>query len=115
MGKEFYIAKFSNDDDNDTVLFDGPWIVSDHILAVCQWQPNFFLKEAVIDRAVIWVRIPHLPIEDYDNPFLNRIGNRSGRTVKIYSNTEEGWRGKFVRLNVEVDLAKPLISKFRFC
>lgn len=82
LGNEFYLVKFTNDDDDYyTVFFDGPCLISDHILAVRQWQPNFFPEEAVIDRAVILVQIPNLLIEYYDKPFLNRIGNRIGRTV----------------------------------
>lgn len=38
LGNEFYLVKFS------AVMFDGPWIVSEHILAVGQWHPNFFLE-----------------------------------------------------------------------
>lgn len=110
LGNEFYLVKFSNND----VLFDGPWMVSDHILVVHQWQPNFFPEEAVIDKAVVGARIPNLPIEYYDKPFLDRIGNRIGRTVKIDTNIEEGRHEKFARLSVEVDLTKSLILKFRF-
>lgn len=115
LGSKFCLVKFSNDGDYDIVLFDGPWMVSDHILAVRQWQLNFFSEEFIIDRAIIWIRIPGLPIEYYDKLFLNKIGNRIGRTVHIDANTKGGRRGDLTCLSTEIDLTNPLISKFRFC
>ncbi|CAN1120338.1 hypothetical protein LINPERHAP2_LOCUS151 [Linum perenne] len=42
-----------------------------------------------------------------------RIGDRIGRTVRIDHTTLEGSRGNFARICVEVDLSKPLLSKYR--
>ncbi|CAN1143339.1 hypothetical protein LINPERHAP2_LOCUS13549 [Linum perenne] len=41
------------------------------------------------------------------------IGDRIGRTVRIDHTTLEGTRGNFARICVEVDLSKPLLSKYR--
>ncbi|KAJ1422584.1 Zinc finger, CCHC-type [Sesbania bispinosa] len=70
----------------------------------------------------VWIRIPSLPIEYYDRTILSKIGDTLGRTVKVDSNTMKPkngvWeetttkRGKFACLCIEVDLKKPLISKF---
>ncbi|CAN1194406.1 hypothetical protein LINPERHAP2_LOCUS42561 [Linum perenne] len=44
---------------------------------------------------------------------LEMIKNRIGKMVCIDHTTLEGSRGNFARICVEVDLAKPLLSKYR--
>lgn len=44
---------------------------------------------------------------------LRRIRNRLGCTVRVDEAMEEASRTKYARFFVEVDLAKPLIAKFR--
>ncbi|CAN1195088.1 hypothetical protein LINPERHAP2_LOCUS42916 [Linum perenne] len=44
---------------------------------------------------------------------LKLIGDRIGKTVRIDHTTLEGSRGNFARICVEVDLSKPLLSKYR--
>ncbi|CAN1147629.1 hypothetical protein LINPERHAP2_LOCUS15981 [Linum perenne] len=41
------------------------------------------------------------------------IGDRIGKTVRLDHTTLEGSRGNFARICVEVDLSKPLLSKYR--
>ncbi|KAJ8900234.1 hypothetical protein K2173_024874 [Erythroxylum novogranatense] len=70
-------AEFSevvSEDDSDTrnwmtlndyrlVLEGGPWMVANHILTVMRWRSNFDPFAAFIDKATVWIRIPHLPVE----------------------------------------------------
>ncbi|CAN1189866.1 hypothetical protein LINPERHAP2_LOCUS40159 [Linum perenne] len=60
-------------------------------------------------------------VEDYERAMfggpwmviLKRIGDRIGTTVRIDHTTLEGARGNYARICVEVDLSKPLLSKYR--
>ena len=61
----------------------------------------------------MWVRILCLPIEYYDQAFLMKVGERIGKPVIIDDATSLGFRGNFARLFIEVDLQKPLVSKFK--
>ena len=65
-----------------------------------------------LKNLLVSVRIPCLPIEYYDKAFLMRVGAKIGRLIKIDEATSLVSRGHFARLCVEVDLDKPLISKF---
>ncbi|CAN1181685.1 hypothetical protein LINPERHAP2_LOCUS35546 [Linum perenne] len=59
-------------------------------------------------------------IEDFDRAMfggpwmviLKRIGDRIGKIVRIDHTTLEASRGNFARICVEVDLSKPLLSKY---
>ncbi|CAN1140682.1 hypothetical protein LINPERHAP2_LOCUS12009, partial [Linum perenne] len=44
---------------------------------------------------------------------LKIIGDMIGKMVRLDHSTLEGSRGKFARICVEVDLSKPLLSKYR--
>ncbi|KAJ4848787.1 hypothetical protein Tsubulata_025771 [Turnera subulata] len=37
MGNDFYLLQFSNGQDYNRVLYDGPWIIADHVLTVHRW------------------------------------------------------------------------------
>ncbi|KAG6763281.1 hypothetical protein POTOM_030695 [Populus tomentosa] len=50
LGNEFFLEKFSNAEDRDFALFEGPWMVADHYLTVRRWHPNFDPEEATIER-----------------------------------------------------------------
>lgn len=56
-----------------------------------------------MDRLLVWVRFPSIPIEYFDEDFLMKIAKQIGRPVKMDTTT---------RICVEVDLSKPLLSKF---
>ena len=57
----------------------------------------------------MWVRLPGLPVEYYDEAFLLRIGNALGKAIKVDHQTISATRGKYVRLCVEVDLKQALV------
>ncbi|CAN1128365.1 hypothetical protein LINPERHAP2_LOCUS4586, partial [Linum perenne] len=61
----------------------------------------------------VWARLPGLPLEYFDHAILKHIGDRIGKTVRIDNTTLEGCRGNFARISVEVDLSKPLLTKYR--
>ncbi|KAJ4827210.1 hypothetical protein Tsubulata_023733 [Turnera subulata] len=91
--------------DYNRVLYDGPWIVADHVLNVRKWQPRFDPDEAAIDRAVIWVQIPKLYREYYDHSILFRVAKRVGHPIKVNEVTLRATRVKYARVCVEASRA----------
>ncbi|XP_056690305.1 uncharacterized protein [Spinacia oleracea] len=100
-------------EDYDFVMTQGPWMIGDSYLTIRKWVPNFVPDEAPIKALTAWVRIPNLSVEYFDRNFLFRIGEKIGKVVRIDKNTESMDRGQYIRLCIEVDLTKPLLSKFR--
>ena len=94
-------------------FFRGPWTIADHYLMMRPWHPNFDLFEATIDRVAVWVRLPDLAMEYYDNGVLWKIKNHIRRTLKIDKTTAIGTQGNYEWICVEVDLTKLLLSKFK--
>ena len=77
-------------------------------------MPNFVPEEDTITKLTTWVRIPKLSVEYFNKNFLlYKIGQKIGRVLKVDNTTATVERGQYTRLCVEVDLTKPLLSKFK--
>ncbi|CAN1156360.1 hypothetical protein LINPERHAP2_LOCUS20905 [Linum perenne] len=94
-------------------MFGGPWMVGEHYVVIQDWRPYFQPEDSPISTLRVWVRLPGVPLEYYDAAILTIIGNRIGKTVRLDETTLEGSGGNFSRICVEVDLSKPLLSKYR--
>ncbi|CAN1140684.1 hypothetical protein LINPERHAP2_LOCUS12009, partial [Linum perenne] len=113
VGWGYYVVKFETISDFDRTMFGGPWMVGDHYVVINEWRPYFQPEDSPISTLRVWVRLPGLPLEYFDATILKIIGDMIGKMVRLDHSTLEGSRGKFARICVEVDLSKPLLSKYR--
>ncbi|CAN1131016.1 hypothetical protein LINPERHAP2_LOCUS6160 [Linum perenne] len=113
VGFGFYVVNFELVADHERAMFEGPWMINDHYVVIQEWRPYFRPEETLLTTLRVWVRLPGIPFEYFDRTILKLIGDRIGRTVCIDHTTLEGSRGNFARICVEVDLSKPLLSKYR--
>ncbi|CAN0918879.1 hypothetical protein LINGRAHAP2_LOCUS31137 [Linum grandiflorum] len=81
-------------------------------LTVHQWTKFFNHRTTDVKTTMAWVQLPDLPIEFFNPVAVKRIASRIRRPIRFDRVTEEGARGKYVRVCVEVDLTKPLLSKY---
>jgi len=88
-------------------------LIGNNYLTIRRWVPNFVPDEAPIRFLTTWIRIPNISIEYFDVEFLNIIGQKVGRVIGIDQTTTKVDSGRFSKISVEVDLSKPLLSKFR--
>ncbi|CAN1271017.1 hypothetical protein LINPERPRIM_LOCUS14082 [Linum perenne] len=113
VGWGFFVVKLESVEDYERAMFGGPWMVGDHYIVIQDWRPYFRPEDSTLSTLRVWVRLPGLPLEYFDYGILKRIGDKIGTTVRIDHTTLEGARGNFARICVEVDLSKPLLSKYR--
>ncbi|CAN1178493.1 hypothetical protein LINPERHAP2_LOCUS33702 [Linum perenne] len=113
VGFGFYVVNFETIADYERALFGGPWMINDHYVVIQEWRPYFRPEETLVTTLRVWVRLPGIPFEYFDETILKLIGDRIGRTVRIDHTTLEGTRGNFARICVEVDFSKPLLSKYK--
>ena len=109
----FFLVKFQSKEDYEFSKYGGPWLIFDHYLTVQPWRPTFDTNQTTLHNLFVWIRLPCLPLEYFDYKFLIQLGAKFGKPVKIDTTTSVVSRGNFARLCVEVDLSKPLISKFK--
>ncbi|KAA8521066.1 hypothetical protein F0562_011782 [Nyssa sinensis] len=61
----------------------------------------------------MWIHFPGLPIEYYDEKVPLDNGKRLGKPLKIDETTATSSRGKYTRIFIEMDLTKPVRTKFQ--
>nr|GLL19518.1 uncharacterized protein LOC109173568 [Ipomoea trifida]GLL19519.1 uncharacterized protein LOC109173568 [Ipomoea trifida]GLL35493.1 uncharacterized protein LOC109173568 [Ipomoea trifida] len=112
ISHDYYIARFEALKDYEFAKYEGPWMILDHYVTVQEWEPNFDPRNNKTEKLLVWARFPSLPVEYFEEEFLMRIGNQLGRSIKIDYTTSLISKGKFARMCVEVDITKPLLSKY---
>lgn len=75
LGRDFFLIRFSSNEDYDHVLRRGPWFIGGHFLAIMPWEPYFNASEAKLSSIAVWVRLLELPIEFYDASVVREIGS----------------------------------------
>ncbi|KAK6944178.1 protein of unknown function DUF4283 [Dillenia turbinata] len=111
LGEGFFLTKFSTKADYYHALTGGPWLIHDYYVTVRRWHPWFHAQKAKVTSTVVWVHLPQLPIEFFEEEVLFKIGKAIGKPLKTDNNTANALRGKFARICIEVHLDKPLISR----
>ncbi|CAN1841227.1 hypothetical protein LINPERHAP1_LOCUS36401, partial [Linum perenne] len=111
LANNFYLVRFSADEDYQRALFEGPWKILDYYFSVAKWSPEFN-EEDPIRKILTWVRLPKLPIHFFNSFVVEQIGNCIGRTIRLDLATSEGARARYARVCVEVDLSHPLLGKY---
>ncbi|KAJ8435311.1 hypothetical protein Cgig2_026403 [Carnegiea gigantea] len=53
IGHEYYVTRFTNMDDYEHVMMNGPWMLGDNYV-VREWVPNFVPEEDTITRLMAW-------------------------------------------------------------
>ncbi|KAG8373460.1 hypothetical protein BUALT_Bualt11G0026600 [Buddleja alternifolia] len=110
LGNDFYMVRFYSKAEYKKVLTGGPWIIMGHYLMVQKWRPDFQPRTAHISSMVAWVHFPNLPIDLFNLEVLYQLGSLIGKVVRVDKNTEHSIRGKFARIGIEIELAKPLLQ-----
>lgn len=104
---------FELEKDFSFALTGGPWMILDHYLIIRMWTHDFDPYGEKLEKIMVWVRLPYIPLEYFHRNFLLKIGRKIGDLKKIDQTTLSVSRGMFARICVEVDLSKPLLAKYR--
>ncbi|XP_057450418.1 uncharacterized protein LOC130742100 [Lotus japonicus] len=112
LSEEYFLVRFSSENDYKFALYEGPWMIADHYLMVQRWRPMFRAGENEVKKIAVWIRLPDLPVELFNDTFLWRLGSILGTMLKIDSHTSIHTRGRFARICVELDLSQQLTPTF---
>lgn len=112
MANDYFLVKFNSMTDYEFAKYGGPWMIMEHYLIVKEWRPDFEPHKDTTEKVLVWVRFPDLPLEYFDADILFRVGEKIGKPIRMDSATSLISKGNFARLCVEVDITKPLLSRF---
>lgn len=54
-----------------------------------RWNANFDPNSASVEKAAVWVRLPGISMEFYDDEFLKIVGSPIAKPFKVNFTTEE--------------------------
>jgi hypothetical protein len=77
VGRGFFVFSFSRIEDHDLVFRSGPYFMGSRGLFLAPWTLEFN-PGAEITAALVWVRLPHLPLHLWGKRSLEDIGNKLG-------------------------------------
>ena len=66
----YYLVKFDLDEDKEKAISGAPWMIYDHYLSVKPWTPDFVAANSKISTTLVWIRIPGLGFQFYDESVL---------------------------------------------
>ena len=78
-----------------------------------QWSPSFNPGDPCFGHTLGWIRFSGLNMLYYHESALHTIASAIGRPVKVDVVTNNGDRGKFAKVCMEIDLSKPVINCVR--
>lgn len=114
IGHGFYMVKFDMEADREKAISGGPWMIFDHYLTVRPWVPDFISSEVKISKTLVWIRIPCLGMEYYEESVLLALATAVGKPIKVDLRTLKGSRGRFARVCVEIPLDQPVVGRVFF-
>ncbi|CAA7048082.1 unnamed protein product [Microthlaspi erraticum] len=108
LPRQFFIIRFEMEEEYLAALTGGPWKTFGSYLMVQAWDPDFDPLRHDITTTPVWVRLTNILVTFYHKAILMGIARGLGKPVKVDLTTLNFERGRFARVCVEVDLAKPL-------
>src|ERR1044072_3180215 len=106
----YYLIKFDMEEDKKKVISGAPWMIYDHYLSVKPWTSDFVAANSKISTTMVWIRIPGLGFQFYDESILLTLASAVGVPIRVDMNTPDMQRGEYARICVEIDLTKPVLG-----
>ncbi|XP_039061281.1 uncharacterized protein LOC120205496 [Hibiscus syriacus] len=111
IDNDYFLISLRTHSDYLKVLVDGHWMIFGHYLTFEPWSLEFFTTHPFPRRIVAWILLPNLPVTLYKRSLINEIGECIVPVLKIDYHTENGRRGRFARITINIDQTRHLISK----
>lgn len=108
---DYYVVRFYSAAHYWNALCNDPWMIQGHYITVRKWKPLFSPARETITSTLAWIRVPELPLEYFDEECLLQFGGVIGKAIRVDDTTMQVSRGKFARVCVKIDLAKPLTAR----
>lgn len=110
LGKDFFLIDFTLSENYFKAIHGGSWFIGGHFLAIRQWEAAFTPSTNTFSYTSLWIRLPELPFEFYDQQILCRIGNTIDQLLRMDICTQNTKRGQYVRLCIQVQIDQPMLT-----
>ncbi|XP_070025320.1 uncharacterized protein [Nicotiana sylvestris] len=104
----YFVIKFDTIEDRDVVLYSGSYMINSKLVVVKVWTVNFDFENEVLKTIPLWIQLPKLPLNCWEDNSLSRIGSTLGIPIYADACTTRVERILYARILVEMDVTKPL-------
>ncbi|XP_020699577.1 uncharacterized protein LOC110111872 [Dendrobium catenatum] len=108
LGKGWFLCSFSSEEMTKAAHSGGPWFINGHIIGMEKWTPKFSTESNKGLSSPIWIRMPHLPLQCWDEKNVACIASRIGKPLMLDGNIFHWGRREFSRICVRISLDQPL-------
>ncbi|XP_042521277.1 uncharacterized protein LOC122094739 [Macadamia integrifolia] len=113
MGKEFTIFQFDLERDMASIWRRGSTKLGGQYVRFQRWCPDFNIHEKPVNKALIWVRFPELPLEYWHEKVLLTMAKVVGRPVELDQRTKQVLYGNFTRVLVEINVQSERLEEIQ--
>ncbi|XP_020687894.2 uncharacterized protein LOC110103492, partial [Dendrobium catenatum] len=108
LGKDWVLCSCENAEIMDSILYEGPWFVKGHIVGIDKWTTSFSTNSLKGLSALVWIRLPNLPLYCWDDINICRIASLVGKPFLLDGNMIQWNRREFARICVRINLDEQL-------
>ncbi|KAI0499477.1 hypothetical protein KFK09_017681 [Dendrobium nobile] len=88
----------------EQVLSGGPWWIRDQVVGLDKWSVNFNPMSFNGISSPIWIRLPNLPLQCWDEINICRIASKVGKPYLLDGNSFQWSRREYARVCVRISL-----------
>ena len=105
-----FVAAFSSEAVLQRIFAFSPWTFDKKLILLARFVGDLQPSAVKFTHSAFWIRIMNLPIKSMTREVGEDIGTAVGRLLEVDVPNENGiaW-GRFLRIRVEVEIAKPLM------
>ncbi|XP_075083460.1 uncharacterized protein LOC142167200 [Nicotiana tabacum] len=104
----YFIVKFTCKEDQNEVLFSGPYTINNKPIITKTWTPNFNFDEEVLKIIPLWIKLPNLPLNCWSMNSLSEIGSGLGNPLYADDCTTKVERVSYARILIEMYVTQPM-------
>ncbi|XP_042491755.1 uncharacterized protein LOC122071462 [Macadamia integrifolia] len=113
MGKGFTIFQFESEHDMAQMWKRSPVKIGGQLVRFQRWRPDFSIHEKLINKVLVWVRFPDLPLEYWHEKVLLTMAKAVGRPVGFDQRTKSVIYGNYARVLVEMEVGVPRLEEIQ--
>ncbi|XP_059072400.1 uncharacterized protein LOC131873583, partial [Cryptomeria japonica] len=106
MNKGCMSLSFSCEEDRRNILCGGSWAIGKYIIYIQKWYPNAGREKIFLVQVSVWIKLPGLPMEYWEEDVLAGITNTFGELIAIDQVTTSRRRLIYARICVGVGTDK---------
>ncbi|KAK8627616.1 hypothetical protein V6N13_135224 [Hibiscus sabdariffa] len=106
----FLAINFPSKRVRDWVLESGPWHIQQLAIILRRWLPDMISKVLNLHKALVWIKLWHVPLELFSQTGLGYLASDIGRAIYTDKATTLKQQLEFAKICVEVEAKSSLCS-----